>query len=394
MIQSHIAVITPAFNSDHYIDRVIQTVKAQTARNVVHYIYDDASTDQTNSLLSKYLNDPTVAVVRGFQNRGQSYGRNTLIKQAIANGAAYIAFLDADDLWDTTHLEESIAALSRGDLVYSKPRFVFEDGRTAVPVDIPVPDVFIGKHLYHNNYIWISSVAVKSECLINKQFDSTLDGIEDWDLWIRLFEGGNRFVKKETATVTYTVKENGAAAAGPGKMYSFDQKHTRLTKLKLHLACGHDYQSDYINVDLYPTDGAVVDAQFDVAKLPYPDNSVDEVRAFHIIEHFDWHQGQRVLEEWYRVLKPGGRLWLETPDFLASCDAFVKGTPEFRNLLYGHFFAMPWIPGQTHKFLFTEDQLRCQLGWAKFGQVNRLPPASNYVLPETYNLFLNVEAFK
>jgi hypothetical protein len=38
--------------------------------------------------------------------------------------------------------------------------------------------------------------------------------------------------------------------------------------------------------------------------------------------------------------------------------------------------------------------MRTNLDWAGFKQVNRLPPASKYVLPETIKLFLTVEAFK
>lgn len=167
-----------------------------------------------------------------------------------------------------------------------------------------------------------------------------------------------------------------------------------LLPLKLHLACGLDYQPGYINVDLYPLEGAQIDAQYDARVLPYGDNSVDEIRAFHIIEHFDWWEGQRALTEWYRALKPGGRLWLETPDFLSSCQAFVNGDINVRNSLYGHFFATPWIEGQTHKFLFTEEQLVCQLQWVGFRVINRLPATSGYVTPDNQHLFLNVEAFK
>lgn len=389
-----VAVITPTHNGDVFIKNAIDSVKRQSFTNITHYIYDDASTDNTDEILSQYHNSPNIKIITGTVNQGQSYGRNYLIEQAINDGCTYVAFLDADDRWDSNHVESSLASLEENDIVYSLPRFVLEDGNSCAPVNIPVPKTFIGKQLYHNNFIWISSVVADINLFSAVPFDSDLDSVEDWDMWIRQFELGRKFVRKEETSVTYTVRASGSAGRGGEKTALFNRKNRRLLQLKLHLACGHDYKDDYINVDLYPTDGAVTDAQFDVAVLPYDDNTVDEIRAFHIIEHFDWHQGQRTLEEWYRVLKPGGRLWLETPDFLASCDAFVKGTPEFRNLLYGHFFAMPWIPGQTHKFLFTEDQLRCQLDWAGFKRVNRLPPASNYVRPDTYNLFLNVEAFK
>jgi glycosyltransferase involved in cell wall biosynthesis len=392
--QNLIAVITPAYNSANFVNQAVNTVKNQNLSNIRHYIYDDASTDGTTSLLEQLVGDISLYIVFGKENCGQSWGRNTLIKQALADGCKYIAFLDVDDQWDVDHLSSSLDVLGDNDIVYSKPKFVLENGDTGHPYNIPIPAFFVGKQLKHNNFIWISSVLARAECFKDVEFDSSLDSIEDWDMWIQQDMLGRKFIAKDSTSITYLSRASGSASQGQSKMYSFNNKHLRLPKLKLHLACGHDYKDDYINIDLYPVEGVITDAQFDVAKLPYEDNSVDEIRAFHIIEHFDWHEGNRVLAEWYRVLKPGGRLWLETPDFLASCDAFVKGTPEFRNMLYGHFFAMAWIPGQIHKFLFTEDQLRCQLGWAKFKQVNRLPPSSNYVRPDTYNLFLNVEAIK
>lgn len=396
-IQNLIAVITPTYNSVNFVDKAIYSVKSQIFDDnyqVKHYIYNDASTDKTDECLKKYINDSAMFIANGETNYGQSYGRNYLIKQALEDGCKYVAFLDVDDQWAPDHLQSSINGLQEFDVVYSKPHFIFESGEPAVQYNIPVPDQFIGKQLYHNNFIWISSVVAHSNIFTHVEFDSSLDNIEDYDMWIRQFQLGRKFFAKENTTVTYLVRNEGSAGKSQEKYEIFNKKHTRLPKLKLHLACGHDYQQDYINVDLYPTDGARTDAQFDVIKLPYADNTVDEIRAFHIIEHFDWFQGQRTLEEWFRVLKPGGRLWLETPDFLTSCDAFVKGSPEFKNMLYGHFFAMPWIPGQTHKFLFTEDQLRMQLQWAGFKNTNRLPPCSGYVRPDTYNLFLNVESFK
>lgn len=391
---SLIAVITPVYNGVNFIKTAIETVKNQNLPNVQHYIYDDASTDGTTDLLNSLTSDPSLRIVFGENNQGQSQGRNTLIQQALKDGCEYIAFLDMDDQWVSDHLTSSLSELGDNDIIYSKPTFVFENGDPAVEVNIPVPKIFIGKQLRHNNFIWISSVVARASAFNGVEFDSTLDSIEDWDMWLQQYNLGRTFVVKDTPSVTYMIRSNGSAGQSQGKRELLYQKHPKLEKLKLHLACGHDYKEDYLNIDLYPVEGVVTDAQFDVAILPYDDNTVDEIRAFHIIEHFDWHQGQRTLEEWYRVLKPGGRLWLETPDFLASCDAFVKGTPEFRNLLYGHFFAMPWIPGQTHKFLFTEDQLRCQLQWAGFKFTQRLPPSSNYVRPDTWHLFLNVETFK
>ena len=49
--------------------------------------------------------------------------------------------------------------------------------------------------------------------------------------------------------------------------------------------------------------------------LPYDDNSIEEIRASHVLEHFSFNDAKKALIEWVRVLKPGGRLRVAVPDF-------------------------------------------------------------------------------
>lgn len=163
--------------------------------------------------------------------------------------------------------------------------------------------------------------------------------------------------------------------------------------IKLNLGSGDDYIDGYINVDLY---AEKADERFDVATLPYDDNTVDEIRAYHVIEHFDYMAVQYVLKEWLRVLKPNGKIKIETPDFLESCREFVNTDLEGRWKLYGHFFSTAWVnPGFIHKFLFTESELVAMMQNIGFRNVVRTPADSGYVWQHTNkNIFLNVEATK
>lgn len=47
--------------------------------------------------------------------------------------------------------------------------------------------------------------------------------------------------------------------------------------------------------------------------LAYPDNSVDEIRASHILEHFSFKDAFNAVKDWARVLKPGGRIRIAVP---------------------------------------------------------------------------------
>ena len=94
--------------------------------------------------------------------------------------------------------------------------------------------------------------------------------------------------------------------------YSRDIRSAALSTGRLHLGCGGNVMNDWTNIDLEPQPGAfgwnLTDA------LPLPASSIQYIFAEHFIEHISWAEGQKLLRECRRVLKPGGALRLSTPD--------------------------------------------------------------------------------
>ena len=76
--------------------------------------------------------------------------------------------------------------------------------------------------------------------------------------------------------------------------------------LRLNIGGGDVQIPGFINVDR-KTGG-------EAYPLAYPDESVDEIRASHILEHFPQAEEQKIVNEWVRVLKPGGRIRISVPD--------------------------------------------------------------------------------
>lgn len=58
-------------------------------------------------------------------------------------------------------------------------------------------------------------------------------------------------------------------------------------------------------------------------KLPFDDNSFDEIFASHILEHLPWYETERILLEWVRIVKPGGKLTIWTPDGFKIAKSWV-----------------------------------------------------------------------
>ena len=138
--------------------------------------------------------------------------------------------------------------------------------------------------------------------------------------------------------------------------------------IKLNLGCGIYYKPGYVNIDLEERE--IADVVLDIALLPYEDNSVDVIEASHIIEHFDIIHIPYLLSEWYRVLKPGGELIVETPDLFSSVIKlrFSKFKKQISSLKF--LFGVDFL-GNIHKMGFTSSFLRKILSRAGFTNIRR-----------------------
>ena len=71
------------------------------------------------------------------------------------------------------------------------------------------------------------------------------------------------------------------------------------------------------------------DLYWDLNKgLPYPSNSIAKIYSSHVFEHFSFQEIQKLLEECFRVLKPGGKILICVPD----AEIFIRAYYENREL--------------------------------------------------------------
>jgi GT2 family glycosyltransferase len=110
-----VSIVIPLYNKAPYVRRALDSIRAQTFSDFEVIVVDDGSTDDGAVLVSSYP-DQRVRLI-SQSNSGPGPARNTGIAQAQGK---FIAFLDADDEWLPTYLEESVRSLERwGDGVAS-----------------------------------------------------------------------------------------------------------------------------------------------------------------------------------------------------------------------------------------------------------------------------------
>ena len=101
-----VSIVVPLYNKAPYVRRALDSIAAQTLSDFEVIVVDDGSTDDGASIVANY-GDSRVRLVRQ-PNVGPGAARNAGLAQAQGE---FIAFLDADDQWLPTYLEESVRQL-------------------------------------------------------------------------------------------------------------------------------------------------------------------------------------------------------------------------------------------------------------------------------------------
>lgn len=173
---------------------------------------------------------------------------------------------------------------------------------------------------------------------------------------------------------------------------------------KLHLGAGDHPLPGWINTDIAHGHGNhFLDA---TKKFPFDDNEIDRIFSEHMIEHLPLEGGLNMISECYRILVPGGRVRISTPDlvFLCrlvteptiakdkyiewSCRCFCKGLPICAETVVNNF-----VRAWGHQFIWSSEMLTeemervgfCSFDWLEVSRssypeftnlenISRMPP--------------------
>ena len=162
------------------------------------------------------------------------------------------------------------------------------------------------------------------------------------------------------------------------------------TSKKLHLGAGKHVLGGWLNVDLDPLPGVIFLNVRD--PFPLPDETFDHVFSEHLIEHIPYPDAGNMLSECFRVLKPGGRLRVATPEmaFMTdlllksdeqpyrdyvkwSMDAFVRRRPGFDDVRKNEavFVVNNFFRDWGHQFIYDEAALSDALSKSGFAAIER-----------------------
>ena len=215
-----VSVIIPAYNAAQYISATLDSVLAQTFRDVEIIVVNDGSpdTDELEKVLEPFRS--RIIYLRQ-ENQGPSAARNAGIQ---ASRGEYIAPLDADDLWDREHLAVQIDMLRRNpsiDLVYADARIFGDDAgaaKTVMELSPSVGEVTLERLATRQCTVHHCVCVIRRAILLRSGlYDPAYRRAEDIDLWLRIVMNGGRIAYQRRVLGQYR-RSGGSLSSDPVPM--------------------------------------------------------------------------------------------------------------------------------------------------------------------------------
>lgn len=197
------SVVIPCYNSSKTIEDCLNSVFKQIYKPKEIIVIDDGSTDDTfyklDDLKKKCPEEINLIIFKQI-NSGPSVARNNGIKLASNN---WIAFLDSDDCWIKSHLEELSITF------YKNPEVSI----------IGVNSRSVSKKIHFNellykNYFQTSSVIVKKEVILKYLFNENQKYSEDFRTWLLILYHYEGYILK--AEHAFPIKDRLLVYSGGG----------------------------------------------------------------------------------------------------------------------------------------------------------------------------------
>ena len=209
-MKAKVSIITPCYNSESYISQAIDSVLNQTYQDWEMLICDDCSTDRSREIILEYAaRDERIKFFSTHKSSGSPVApRNLAIQEATGR---FIAFLDSDDIWLPTKLENQIPLFDSDEVavVFSDYEKVAADGMRGRRV-IKAPSRIDYKELLKGNCIGnLTGVydTLKTGKIYNKQIHH-----EDYVLWLQRLRRGYMAINTNTVEALYRVGQKSVSS--------------------------------------------------------------------------------------------------------------------------------------------------------------------------------------
>ena len=199
-----ISILIPIYNGIEFIEESVSSVLRQNYENweLLIGVNGHPPNSKIYLIAKEYeKRSDKIKVFDFHQIKGKSNTLNEMVKHCKYD---YVALLDVDDIWHDAKLTVQSQMLNHFDVIGSN--CVWFGDRPGVIPNIPIGDISNYNFSLVNPIINSSSIIRKELCYWNNMFD----GVEDYDLWLRLRKLNKKFFNFETVLVKHRIHKTSA----------------------------------------------------------------------------------------------------------------------------------------------------------------------------------------
>lgn len=184
------SIVIPVYNAAPYIRETIASVRAQTDHEWELILVDDHSTDGSVEIIKEIISSSgeMMSLVELEDGGSAAKARNAGIDHALGR---YIAFLDADDLWDSNKLAHTLAFMKKHNAAFAFTSYAFGDaaGRPTGK-EVRVPETLTFDEALTRTVIFTSTVIFDTQQIAKKWIRMPEIESEDTATWWRILRKG------------------------------------------------------------------------------------------------------------------------------------------------------------------------------------------------------------
>ena len=230
MSKALISVIVPCYNQAQYLDECLQSVLNQTYPNWECIIVNDGSPDNTEEIAKNWTAKDSRFLYLKKENGGLSSARNAGIERAKGE---WIQFLDCDDRIYQDKLIE-VSNLNDNTAIIISQFDILKNGKIHPGYCHLKSEMFSFENIL---LFWGKQISIPIHCGLFKkslfthfQFDTSVNSMEDWLMWLHIFNQNPKVLLINQPLATYRKDDENSMSADLRKLAL--QKIEILPKIK------------------------------------------------------------------------------------------------------------------------------------------------------------------
>lgn len=200
-----VTILLPVYNDEAFIEYTIKSILAQDFKDYKCIIAFNGTIDSSREITKSLVGEDNRFRIMDYGNdRGKSKTLNKLLPIV---DTEYISLIDGDDTWENNKLQEQINICKNFDIIGTLTYYIDTSNNKINKLYLDQDDKEIknGFIAGHNQIVNSSSFFKTIDALEIDGWDENVEGLEDFDFWIRLYKNGKTFHNIQKFLVSHRI---------------------------------------------------------------------------------------------------------------------------------------------------------------------------------------------